>query len=96
MRTLESILTKIVATVGPSTTRQVLPKLVDAGASVFRLNFSHGTLEEHEQMLRNIREVEGIVVGDFDGTNQLNGFFLQEEDNNRCPSYCCITANGCP
>lgn len=73
MRSPESILTKIVATVGPSTTRQVLPKLVDAGVSVFRLNFSHGTLEEHEHMLRDIRDVEAEcgrplgVMGDLSG-----------------------------
>lgn len=73
MRHPESILTKIVATVGPATTRAVLPKLIDAGVSVFRLNFSHGTLDQHEQMLRDIREVEAEcgrpvgVMGDLSG-----------------------------
>ena len=40
--------TKIVATVGPaSRSPQTLERLVQAGVNVFRLNFSHGTHEEH-------------------------------------------------
>ena len=36
--------TKIVATLGPSTSNyEMISQLVDAGASMFRLNTSHGT-----------------------------------------------------
>ncbi|MCK4625948.1 MAG: pyruvate kinase, partial [Phycisphaerae bacterium] len=52
------IKTKIVATVGPASRDvPVLTKLVKAGVDVFRINFSHGTLDEHEQILKNIRRV---------------------------------------
>ena len=45
--------TKIVATIGPaSRTPQVLRQLIEAGVDVFRLNFSHGTHEEHSAVAR--------------------------------------------
>ena len=48
--------TKIVATIGPaSRKRKVLKELMQAGVSVFRLNFSHGTHEEHSAVLSDIR-----------------------------------------
>ena len=48
--------TKIVATIGPaSRAPQVLRSLLDAGVNVFRLNFSHGTHEEHSAVLSDIR-----------------------------------------
>lgn len=48
--------TKIVATIGPATgTPEFLKRLVDAGVNVCRLNFSHGTHEEHAQYIANIR-----------------------------------------
>jgi pyruvate kinase len=50
---------KIVATVGPSSSdKAVLTKLVKAGVNVFRLNFSHGSHEEHKARFNLIREVE--------------------------------------
>jgi pyruvate kinase len=52
------IRTKIVATVGPaSRTPAVLRQLIEAGVNVFRLNFSHGTHEEHSAVLADIRKV---------------------------------------
>lgn len=40
--------TKIVATVGPaSSSREMLKKLIHAGVNVFRLNFSHGSHDDH-------------------------------------------------
>ncbi|MCS7033451.1 MAG: pyruvate kinase [Phycisphaerae bacterium] len=51
------IRTKIVATLGPASGDvETLFRLLQAGADVFRLNFSHGTLDQHLQMLRNIRQ----------------------------------------
>ncbi|MER3451930.1 MAG: pyruvate kinase, partial [Thermus sp.] len=50
--------TKIVATLGPkSSTKETLLALVEAGANVFRLNFSHGTPEDHRTRVRLVREV---------------------------------------
>jgi len=52
------IKTKIVATIGPSSnTRPVLEKLINAGMNVARLNFSHGTYEEHQEVIKTIRSL---------------------------------------
>ena len=49
--------TKIVCTLGPSTMDvNVLVDLIHSGLDVVRLNFSHGTHEEHSKMLENVRE----------------------------------------
>lgn len=49
--------TKILATLGPvSSSKEVIGKLIEAGADAFRLNFSHGTHEQHEALIRTIRE----------------------------------------
>lgn len=50
--------TKIVATIGPaSNSREMLRQLAEAGATVFRLNFSHGAHAEHARVLGLIRAV---------------------------------------
>jgi len=50
---------KIVATLGPaSSTREIIRSLFEAGADVFRLNFSHGTHEDHRKRYDIIRAVE--------------------------------------
>jgi pyruvate kinase len=52
--------TKIVATIGPaSRDPEVLVRMVDAGMDVARLNFSHGTAEEHAQVVVRVREAAG-------------------------------------
>ena len=51
--------TKIVATLGPaSSTKETIRALAEAGADVFRLNFSHGTPEDHQRRVALVREVE--------------------------------------
>ncbi len=49
---------KIVATVGPaSRSKETLKELIEAGANVFRLNFSHGTHEDHLKVIKWVREL---------------------------------------
>jgi pyruvate kinase len=58
--------TKIVATLGPaSSSPEVIRQLIIAGMDVARLNFSHGTYENHAQVIKNLREISselGIPV----------------------------------
>jgi pyruvate kinase len=52
--------TKIVATIGPaSSERDVLARMVQAGMDVARLNFSHGTAEQHAEMAQRVRDAAG-------------------------------------
>jgi len=54
--------TKIVATLGPSSsTPEVLERLYRAGADVFRLNFSHGSHEDHAARIAMVRALEEKV-----------------------------------
>ena len=49
---------KIVTTIGPASQDEaVLRKLIEAGADVARLNFSHGTHEEHAEKIVLIRRL---------------------------------------
>ena len=50
--------TKIVCTLGPSScTKEVISAMYDAGMNVCRLNFSHGTHEEHAAKIKSIKEL---------------------------------------
>jgi len=54
--------TKIVATIGPASREpQTLLRMVEAGMDVARLNYSHGTLEEHAETVRRVRDAAGRV-----------------------------------
>ena len=59
--------TKIVATLGPaSTSEEVLRDMIRAGVNVVRINFSHGTAQEHidrVNIVRKIAEEEGVHIG---------------------------------
>ncbi len=47
---------KIIATLGPSSAGPVMiRKLFEAGADVFRLNFSHGSHDDHRRNFEAIR-----------------------------------------
>jgi pyruvate kinase len=51
--------TKIIATLGPScSSPEIMTRLFQAGADVFRLNFSHGTHEDHAARFAMIRDLE--------------------------------------
>ncbi len=50
--------TKIIATIGPSSnSRPVLKKMISAGMNVARLNFSHGSYEDHVEAIKCIRSL---------------------------------------
>src|SRR5260370_25641034 len=53
---------KIVATLGPaSSSPELIRALFDAGADVFRLNFSHGTHDDHKRRFDAVRAIERDV-----------------------------------
>jgi len=50
--------TKIIATIGPSSSDiNILKEMVIAGVDVVRLNFSHGEKEFHKQIIKNVRKI---------------------------------------
>lgn len=67
-------LTRIIATVGPaSNSAERIRKLIHAGVSVFRLNFSHGDLADHDTAVETIHRVAEelgtmtAILGDLSG-----------------------------
>src|SRR2546425_1404470 len=74
---------RISCTIGPaSRTPATLRKLVEAGMDVARLNFSHGTHEEHAAVIRAIREGETdwgrpvTIIQDLQGPKVRLGNFI--------------------
>jgi pyruvate kinase len=66
--------TKIVATLGPvSSEPAVIERLVTAGVNVVRVNFSHGTSEEHARVVATVREVAGRMGRDVGVLADLQG-----------------------
>ena len=68
------IKTKIIATIGPACHEvETIKAMIDHGVDVFRLNFSHGTLDDHGRFLDAINAARGehhhtaAVVGDLCG-----------------------------
>ncbi|MDX1682065.1 MAG: pyruvate kinase [Phycisphaeraceae bacterium] len=71
---LSFLLTKIVATLGPACARPAeMKRLIDAGTRVFRLNFSHGSPDDHEALLTAARKAAVsadrpiAIIGDLSG-----------------------------
>jgi pyruvate kinase len=79
---------KIVATLGPvSSDLAVIRELFNNGVDVFRLNFSHGTHEDHKKRVEIIRELEqevgrpiGILM-DIQGPKLRLGKFREDKAN---------------
>jgi pyruvate kinase len=66
--------TKILATIGPAShSEEMIHRLLTCGVDAFRLNFSHGRHEDHEKVIRTIRDVAMElgryvpIVGDIQG-----------------------------
>ena len=73
---------KIVATLGPaSSDKEMIRKLFDAGADVFRLNMSHGSQDDHRARHAAIREIEAetgrpiAILADLQGPKLRVGQF---------------------
>lgn len=72
--------TKVVATIGPASEDRI-GELIDAGLSVARINFSHGTHEEHARRIERIREVSSArmrpigILADIPGPKMRLGKF---------------------
>jgi pyruvate kinase len=77
--------TKIVCTIGPaSSSEAVLERLMLLGMNVARLNFAHGTLDGHRQIIRRIRAVAEklqrhcMIMADLPGPKIRIGKLLKE------------------
>ena len=72
--------TKIVATIGPaSNPPEMLERLIGAGVNVARLNFSHGSFDQHAEVIARIRAASRAVgrrvaiMGDLPGPKMRLG-----------------------
>ncbi len=76
---------KIVSTLGPaSSSREMLKKLMNSGVDIFRLNFSHGTYDEKEELIKSIREVSEYtkhsgILADIQGPKIRVGRFKEDQ-----------------
>ncbi len=81
--------TKIIATVGPSlSSESKINKIIDAGANVLRINFSHGTLEDHKNVISWARKSnkQVAIMQDIQGPKIRTGIssentFLEKSKN---------------
>ncbi len=94
--------TKIVATIGPaSESETILTNLAKAGMNVCRLNFSHGSHEEHEVRVKNIRAVREklgtpvAILQDLSGPKIRIGDFYQERVILKNGSLFTLTTKAC-
>ena len=54
--------TKIVATIGPSSSsEEILMEMINEGVNVFRINFSHGTHQDHIEAIKTIKKVDNKI-----------------------------------
>ncbi len=80
--------TKIVTSIGPaSASVEVFGKMVEAGANVARINFSHATMEERENVVRVVKEARKLknqaigILYDTKGPEFRNGEVVEEGIN---------------
>jgi len=80
--------TKIVATLGPATsTDAIIEQLIEAGANVFRLNFSHGNADDHRDRAEMVRRAATrlnrfvSILGDLQGPKIRISRFADQKVN---------------
>jgi len=72
--------TKIVATIGPAS-EDCVGELIDLGMTVARMNFSHGTLDDHRRRIEKVRRASRErripvgILGDLPGPKMRTGLF---------------------
>jgi len=81
----ESLKTSIICTIGPaSDSEETLSSMMSAGMNVARLNFSHGTIEYHAELIARIRKVAAsmelpvAILQDLQGPRLRIGDFIQK------------------
>jgi len=74
--------TKIVCTIGPASNKpEIIGRMIEAGMDVARLNFSHGSWEEHREVVRTVRELSArskrpvAILQDLQGAKVRLGLF---------------------
>lgn len=94
--------TKIVATMGPAcTSPDILKAMMEAGANVFRLNFSHGSHEEKAQTVSHIRQISRerrqavAILGDLQGPKMRVGQLQNGAVELKAGHMVCITTQPC-
>ena len=90
--------TKIVATVGPSTSsEEVLKAMIKEGVNVFRVNFSHGIHQDHINAIKKIRTVDeqlgthSAILADLQGPKIRIGDMPEKGlllENNQDSAHC--------
>ena len=78
--------TKIICSIGPASCNvEVMTKMVENGMNVARINFSHATLEERQEVVRVVKEVREItkknvaILYDTKGPEFRNGMLENDE-----------------
>ena len=75
--------TKIIATVGPSlASKEKIHNAINSGVNVFRINFSHGTLDEHKKFIDWARssKKQVAIMQDIQGPKIRTGHLEQSFD----------------
>ena len=92
--------TKIIATLGPATdSEKTIARLMDAGIDLVRINFSHGTFEEHAWRIKTLRKLskeknyEVGVLGDLQGAKIRVGIFKDKVIQLNVGEQFCIDVN---
>ena len=77
---------KIIATIGPaSQDKDTIKQLLEAGMDVARLNFSHGTHQEHSQVIANLRQASAELDRPVTILQDLSGPKIRTGEMNEGP-----------
>lgn len=94
--------TKIVATIGPaSSSPEMLKKLIHSGVDVCRINLSHGTYEEHKNIIKAIRKISNdvdfhaAILVDLQGPKLRIGDLVQQQIELKAGNEITFTTHEC-